>query len=79
MMVLAGKCGIEQGVSFGLSMGYHQCMKVIATRPEDTVDEETKRILKERDATFEEDRKTAIDAREAIASIRRNLQTMTPR
>jgi hypothetical protein len=52
---------------------------VAPIRPEETVDEETKRILLERDATFEKDKETAVDAREAIADIRRRLKTLQPR
>jgi hypothetical protein len=43
------------------------------TEPE--IDEETRRILAERDATFDQDKLTAVDAREAIAEIRRKLKT----
>jgi hypothetical protein len=54
-------------------------MSITPIRPEKDLDDETKRILEERDATFEEDRKTAVDAREAIANIRRRLKTLQPR
>jgi hypothetical protein len=47
------------------------------TEPE--IDEQTLRILRERDATFDEDKKSAVDAKEAIAAIRRELQTLKPR
>ena len=51
------------------------------TRPETEpeVSEETKRILAERDLTFEDDRKTAVPAREALAAIRKSLQHTAPR
>jgi hypothetical protein len=42
------------------------------------LDPETERILAERDETFEDDRKTAVDAREALAEIRRKLKTPQP-
>jgi hypothetical protein len=50
------------------------------SRPGETeeIDTETAQILAERDATFEDDRKTAVDAREAVAAIRRKLQTHQP-
>jgi hypothetical protein len=41
-------------------------------------DPETAQILSERDKTFDEDRKTAMDAREAMAEIRRKLRTPQP-
>jgi hypothetical protein len=47
------------------------------TKP--TVDQQTERIILERDATFDKDRKTAVDAREAIAGIRKALKQPTPR
>jgi len=42
------------------------------------IDPETAQILSERDETFDEDRKTAMDAREAMAEIRRKLRTPQP-
>jgi hypothetical protein len=44
-----------------------------------TVDEETRRIIEERLATFDEDRKTAVDAKKALAAIRLNLKHPAPR
>jgi hypothetical protein len=41
---------------------YHVPMRVKPIRSEQSVDEETKGILQDRDATFEADRKTAVDA-----------------
>ena len=38
-----------------------------------------KRIIEERLARFDEDRKTAVDAKGALASIRKNLTHATPR
>jgi hypothetical protein len=38
-----------------------------------------KRIIEQRLATFDEDRKTAVDAREAIATIRTTLKQPSPR
>lgn len=43
--------------------------------PEDDV----ARILKERDATFERDKKDAQDAKEVLADIRRDLKHPVPR
>jgi hypothetical protein len=40
---------------------------------------ETERILLARLATFDEDVKTAVDARAAIAEIRKNLKQPAPR
>jgi hypothetical protein len=42
------------------------------------IEPETARILAERDNTFDQDKKTAMDARQAIAEIRRNLRTPKP-
>jgi hypothetical protein len=55
---------------------YHMPMSVTPIRPEESVDEETQRILQERDATFDEDKEMAVDAREATANIRRRLKTL---
>ncbi len=38
------------------------------------VDTETERIILDRLASFEEDAKTAVDSREALANIRQNLK-----
>jgi hypothetical protein len=54
-------------------------MSITPARPENVVDDETKRILLERDATFEHDRKTAVDARQAMLNSRRNLEKLQPR
>jgi len=43
------------------------------------VDPETERIVRERMATADEDAKTAVDAREALARIREKLQQRKPR
>ncbi|HEY0758984.1 MAG TPA: hypothetical protein VGD59_07000 [Acidisarcina sp.] len=43
------------------------------------LDRETKRILSERDATFDQDRLTAREAGEVIADSRRKLKQLTPR
>ena len=51
----------------------------IRPRTEPFVDEETRRIIEQRLATFDEDRKTAVDAKEALAAIRKNLKHPTPR
>jgi hypothetical protein len=50
------------------------------SRPDETeqIDTETAQILAERDATFEDDRKMAMDAREALAEMRRKLKTPQP-
>ena len=53
-------------------------MTASPARPEPEIDEETKRILLERAATFEEDEKTAVDAKQALRDIRRALQTPKP-
>jgi hypothetical protein len=45
-----------------------------STKPE--TDAETERIIRERMATFNEDVKTAVDAREALATIRKNLKPL---
>lgn len=47
------------------------------TEPE--ISEREKRIIEERLATFDEDRKTAVDAKEALASIRKSLKHPAPR
>lgn len=52
------------------------------TRPRtagEEVDNETKRILSERDKTFDRDKITARDAREVIAEARRRLKRRGPR
>jgi hypothetical protein len=51
------------------------------TRPDTkpAVDEETRRVIEQRLATFDEDRKTAVDAKEALAAIRKSLQQPAPR
>ena len=54
-------------------------MSVTPIRPEQPLDEETERILQERDSTFEKDKQTAVDAREAVAKIRRRINTPQPR
>jgi len=56
------------------------CMSTTPLRPSEPekLDPETERILAERDETFEDDRKTAVDAREALAEIRRKLKTPQP-
>jgi hypothetical protein len=54
-------------------------MSITPARPEKAVNDETKRILLERDATFEQDRKTAVDARPTILNSRRNLEKLQPR
>lgn len=43
------------------------------------VDPETDRIILDRLASFDEDAKTAVDAREALIGIRRNLKHVSPR
>ncbi len=43
------------------------------------VDSETERVLLDRLASFDEDAKTAVDAREALIGIRRNLNRVSPR
>jgi hypothetical protein len=43
------------------------------------LDEETIRILNERDATFEQDKLSAVDARQALKEIRANLKHSAPR
>lgn len=43
------------------------------------LDRETKRILSERDATFDQDRLAAREASEVIADSRRKLKQLTPR
>ena len=53
-------------------------MTASPARPEPEIDEETKRILLERAATFEEDERTAVDAKQALRDIRRTLQTPKP-
>jgi hypothetical protein len=58
---------------------YHMAMSITPIPPEKELDEETKRILQERDLTFEDDRKTAVDARQAISNIRRKLEKLQPR
>lgn len=43
------------------------------------VDSETERVLLDRLASFDEDAKTTVDAREALIGIRRNLNRVSPR
>jgi hypothetical protein len=43
------------------------------------VDPETERIILDRFASFDEDAKTAVDAREALIGVRRNLRHVSPR
>jgi hypothetical protein len=47
-------------------------------RTEPEGDDETRRIIEQRLATFDEDRKTAVDAREALAAMRKNLKQLSP-
>jgi hypothetical protein len=56
-------------------------MSTTPTRPriEAPVDEETRRIIEQRLATFDEDCRTAVDAKEALAAIRKNLKDPSPR
>jgi hypothetical protein len=42
------------------------------------LDEETRRILEERLATFDEDKKHAVDGREFLAEMRRRLKLSRP-
>jgi len=42
------------------------------------VSPETEAIIRQRLATLDEDRKTAVDARQAISDIRRSLKTAQP-
>jgi len=55
-------------------------MSSTPTRPETepSIDDETRAIIEQRLATFDEDRKTAVDAREALAAIRRSLKHPLP-
>jgi hypothetical protein len=55
-------------------------MSSVPTRPstEPEVTEEEKRIILERLATYEEDKKSAVDAREALAEIRSTLKSPAP-
>lgn len=46
---------------------------------EEELDEETRKILKERDATFEQDKLSAVDARKALKEIRASLKRAAPR
>jgi hypothetical protein len=48
-------------------------------RPGLEVDPEIAQILAERDRTFDHDKVTAVDARQALAELRRNLQRHQPR
>jgi hypothetical protein len=43
------------------------------------VETETERIIRERLATIDDDAKTATDARETLAAIRKNLERQKPR
>jgi len=58
---------------------YSGGMSITPIRPEKELDDETKHILQERDVTFEEDRETVVDARQAILNIRRKLEKLQPR
>jgi len=46
--------------------------------PETEIDEETRKILEERDATFGQDAREAVDAREALKEIRAKLKQPMP-
>ena len=46
--------------------------------PHTEIDEETRKILEERDATFEEDAREAVDAHEALKEIRAKLKQPIP-
>jgi hypothetical protein len=48
--------------------------KSIHCRPEPEVAEEEKKIILERLATYEHDKKSAVDAHETLAEIRRKLK-----
>ncbi|MEP6716842.1 MAG: hypothetical protein ABJC09_14825 [Terriglobia bacterium] len=56
-------------------------MSTIPSRPgtEPDISDREKRIIEQRLASFDEDRKTAVDAKEALASIRKSLQYPAPR
>ena len=43
------------------------------------IDPETERIIRERLATFDEDKKNAVDAREALTAFKKTLQHPLPR
>jgi hypothetical protein len=47
-------------------------------RPEETIDDETKRILAERDKVFEQEEKKARPWREVRAEILRQSKTLVP-
>ncbi len=48
------------------------------TKAEPEASEEERRILRERDATFEKDNEAASSEREALAAIRKRLKTVNP-
>jgi hypothetical protein len=50
-------------------------MSATPARPDPEIDEETKRILLERTASFDQDEKTAVDAKQALRDIRRSFPT----
>jgi hypothetical protein len=56
-------------------------MSTTPTRPGEKpeISEREKRIIEERLATFDEDRKAAVNAREALLQIRKNLRQPVPR
>lgn len=58
----------------------HGVMNTSPTRPgePEKVDPETERIIRERLATFDEDVKTAVDAKQVIAEIRKSLKHAKP-
>ena len=60
---------------------HNKSMSTTPSRPgtEPEVSDREKRIIEQRLATFDEDRKTAVDAKEALASIRKSLQDPVPR
>jgi len=49
------------------------------TGTDSEISDRAKRIIEQRLATFDEDRETAVDAREALASIRESLKHPAPR
>jgi methylthioribose-1-phosphate isomerase len=76
---IEGEYAARGAVLMAVRVRYHVPMKVTPIRSEQSIDEETKRILQDRDAKFEDDRKTAVDARQAISDIRRRLEKLQPR
>lgn len=69
---------MPKAIDRGCLGAYDIFMTASPARPEPEIDEETKRILLERMADFEENEEAAVDAKQALREIRRAVQTLKP-